>query len=155
MAEKTQKSTILFVDDEPRWTLTYVEELRTCGYNVVFKENVDEARCYLKDNLAHITLLILDIMMPSGKEMRDEETRYGLRTGERFYDLVRQEISTDLPVFILTNVSDKRLEERFLQEPRCTFLSKEETPPHKLGEMVQIWCSNKGNKKGGPDESWH
>jgi DNA-binding response OmpR family regulator len=43
MGKKTQRPTILFVDDEPRWTTTYIEELETSGFNVVFKDNVDEA----------------------------------------------------------------------------------------------------------------
>lgn len=153
MEEKIRKTTILFVDDEPRWTQFYIEELEACGYVVVFKSGVDEAWQYLKQEPLP-TLLILDVMMPPGKDMTDEETRVGLRTGERFYEKIRQ-LSFDLPVFILTNVNDAGLKERFHQEQHCTFLGKIETLPHELSEMVRTWCGVSSNDRGGTNEFSH
>lgn len=148
------KTTILFVDDERRWTEIYVEELEAYGYDVVFKSDVDEAYEYLQSNLPQTSLLILDIMMPAGKDMTDEETQWGLRTGEKFYDKVRR-LSSTLPVFILTNVSDEHIEKKFRQELNCTFLRKAATLPHELSEMVRVWCGGQENNSGGTNESRH
>src|SRR5262245_7357457 len=118
MAKKATEKKILFVDDEPHQTGTYnqelQEELRTDGYEIHQESGVDAALQFFKKNQNHIALLILDIMMSpgSGEHFPIEKTQMGLRTGECFYDTIRQMAPT-LPVIILTNVDDRHVKERF------------------------------------------
>jgi two-component system cell cycle sensor histidine kinase/response regulator CckA len=126
---------ILFVDDEQRWTATYVEELQACGYDVLLKTSVDKALKFFEEHCNHIALLILDLMMPYGSSFTAGETQMGLRTGVSFYERIRQQMP-ELHVIILTNVADETVEDRFRREEHCTFLEKPETLPHELAEAV-------------------
>jgi len=128
MAKKPTGKKILFVDDEPRWTATYVDELQADGYEVHQEIDVDNALQFFKENRNQIVLLILDIMMPPGSSFTNGETQMGMRTGECFYDTIR-EMTPKLHVIILTNVSNEKVKEKFDQERYCTFLRKPETFP--------------------------
>lgn len=129
---------ILIVDDEKRYIDNYMVELVICGYGdeVMLKTNVDAALHYLKENLAGIQLLILDIMMPPGESFRNSNAQLGLRTGVDFYERIRKD-APDLPVIIFTNVGDPSLEERFASERRCWFMRKTDYLPHEFAEEVQ------------------
>src|SRR5689334_685673 len=105
---------ILFVDDEQRRMGAFIEELER-SFEVCFIKEVDEALFFFEENVTSIDLLILDIMMPSGHVFRDVDTQYGLITGVYFYDRIRQ-WAPDLPVIILTNVTDERVMKRFNEE---------------------------------------
>jgi len=136
MEKKPTGKKILFVDDEIRWTTTYVEELQAEGYEVHQVTNVDNALQFFQKNRHYIALLILDLMMPPGSSFTNEETHIGMRTGVCFYDTIRQ-MAPKLYVIILTNVSDEKVKERFDQERYCTFLRKPETFPYELAEQVR------------------
>lgn len=127
---------ILFIDDESRQMESYIEELRLSGYKVEPKDNVDEALSYLEENLLQITMVILDIMMPPGKSFKNGEVEHGLRTGVKFYKRIR-ELSSDLQVIVLTNVSDEKIAHFFHQERNCCFLPKEEILPYQLAEEIE------------------
>lgn len=127
---------ILFVDDEKRYMNSYVEELKLSGYEVSFQGDVDSALRFFEENLNRINLLILDIMMPPGSSFKEVDTQLGLRTGIHFYERIREK-APNLPVMILTNVSDPRVEERFRKENKCWFLRKEDYFPFELAEEVK------------------
>lgn len=126
---------ILLVDDERRYMLSYLEELKFSGYKFEFRKDVKVAMNFLDEHLAEIELLILDIMMPVSTLFDNASTTGGLRTGVRFYDLVRQKAPA-LPVLILTNVSDPEVKLHFQHEPRCWFMRKEDCLPFELVEEI-------------------
>lgn len=118
---------ILFIDDEPRIMDSYRRyleaKLEPSGHQVVFYSNVDQAWEYFEQHLVELELIILDIMMPSGKRFTAEQTNGGLETGLVFYDMVRQ-LSPKLPVLVFTNFYDEGVEKRFRQDPHCRFRQK-------------------------------
>jgi CheY-like chemotaxis protein len=91
---------------------------------------------YIQREYKHIDLLLLDVMMPPGSKFDNGETRYGLRTGPRFFDFARSIIPM-LPVVVFTNVTDEEVETYFQQQAHCWFLRKEEYFPRELAEFVQ------------------
>ncbi len=134
---------ILFVDDEKRGIESYKEELDLQLKESLHTErtewagNVDDALLLFEERAAEISLLVLDIMMPPGKSFGMDETQQGRRTGERFYERVRQR-APDLPVMILTNVRDPRVIERFRAEDenKCRFFRKKRVLPFEFAEEV-------------------
>ena len=126
---------ILFVDDEIRHTSNFVLELEARGYQISFQSDVDLALQFLEENQNDIELMILDIMMPPGKKFREVDTDEGLRTGVRFYERAR-EISPELPVIILTNVSDVELEVQFQKEANCWYFQKKHYLPYEIAQEV-------------------
>ena len=126
---------ILFVDDEIRHTSNFVLELEARGYQISFQSDVDLALQFLEENQNDIELMILDIMMPPGKSFRDVDTDEGLRTGVYLYERAR-EISPELPVIILTNVSDVELEVQFQKEANCWYFQKKHYLPYEIAQEV-------------------
>lgn len=130
---------ILFVDDEKRWTEPYIrelEELQSTGFHVHYEATVDGAWSFFLKNQKDIVLLILDIMMAPGKLFIPEEARNGLRTGVRLYEKMRAE-APNLPIIMLTNVSDERIKEKFAMEANCLFVRKPECFPYELVDKVR------------------
>jgi CheY-like chemotaxis protein len=126
---------ILFIDDEPRSVNQYLDELRLSGYKVSFQKNVEGAVRCLDSGPQQINLIILDVMMPYGTVFRSEETEQGLRTGVVFYERIRAK-APDLPVIILTNVSDPRVPEKLRQDKNCRVLMKPDYLPFEFVEAV-------------------
>ena len=127
---------ILFVDDEPRYVHLFLEELKYTGLQYAYMRKVDDALDYIEENPGAVQLLVLDIMMPPGRSFDSAQTRYGLDTGIRFFERVRRG-SPDLPVIILTNVTDEKVARRFRAEPNCQFVRKLETEPFQLVDLIK------------------
>lgn len=127
---------ILFVDDEIRHTSNFVKELEECGYQISFQSDVDLALQFLEESKNDIELMILDIMMPSGKRFKDVDTDDGLRTGVHFYERAR-EILPELPVIILTNASDEELGVQFRREANCWYFQKKDYLPYEVAHEVK------------------
>ena len=127
---------ILFVDDESRGIKNYVEELKLSGYEVTFKDDVDSAFGFLNENSDKIHLVILDVMMPPGKLLRDVDTDGGLRTGMRFHQKIRK-IAPKLPIIIFTNFSSEELEYEINQYEQSKFLRKADYLPFELVEEIE------------------
>jgi DNA-binding response OmpR family regulator len=127
---------ILFVDDELRYVDSYAEELKMEGFELSPHESVDSAVRFFDQSRDQVELLILDIMMPPGTVFKDVDTEGGLRTGLAFYRHVRER-AAKLPVFILTNVSDPAVDERFQGEDNCWFFRKDQCLPFELAEHVK------------------
>jgi CheY-like chemotaxis protein len=126
---------ILFVDDETRHISNFVSELEVCGYQISVQSDVDLALQFLEDSQNDVELMILDIMMPPGKRFKHLDTDAGLRTGVHFYERAR-EIRPELPVIILTNVSDVELEVQFQREANCRYLQKKHYLPYEVAHEV-------------------
>ncbi|MBZ8178958.1 hypothetical protein [Oscillatoria salina] len=98
---------ILFIDDEYRRVKPYIEELELSGYQVEFKDNLDDALNFWEERKQEINLIVLDIMMPIGNnfdESAQQEAECGLKTGIYFYNKYLK--SKDTPVILFTHLSD-------------------------------------------------
>ena len=137
---------ILFIDDEEKRVETYLQELTLARKEVSFQYNVDKALAFFKKNAANIDLVILDIMMPFGDAFTPEETKQGLRTGLSVYQRIRER-SSDLPMLILTNVSDEQIAEQFQKEKNCRFVRKQDCLPRELTTYVENIIKNKLKRK--------
>ena len=128
---------IVFVDDEERYVDVYIDELRDSGYTVELKTDVDSAIQFLRENHKDVNLLILDIMMPAGREFQSVDTRYGLRTGVLFYAEIKK-LCPQLPVIILTNVNREELDPEICkEEENCLILQKADIFPLNLVQEVE------------------
>jgi CheY-like chemotaxis protein len=137
---------ILLVDDEKRYMDSYAEELELQAFAVTVKRDVDDAWRFLEQHLVDIELLILDIMMPPGEFLMDADTNKGLRTGVRFFERARQ-LSSALPIIVLTNVSDAAVVEQFRGEPNCSFCRKEDYLPFELADEIKTTLAPAGRSE--------
>lgn len=122
---------ILFVDDEERYMDSYLQELQLSKYEVKFIKEIDKAMVFLAENFKKISLIILDIMMPPGINFKHSNNDLGLRTGVNFYKEIRKN-DLNVPIIILTNVSDINLENHFRGDDKCQLLRKENVLPFEL-----------------------
>lgn len=129
---------ILFIDDERRRMEPYVIELQLNGHEVVFHDEVDRALYTIQDNTVHFDLVVLDISMPPGESFAHEETREGFRSGLVLYERLRN-VRPNLKVIFLTNVSDRRVAERFaMEDPTlCRFVRKPDILPFAFSRLVE------------------
>jgi DNA-binding NarL/FixJ family response regulator len=116
---------ILFIDDERRYVRNYIEELQLVGFEIKFINNLADAENYIqlveRDN---IELLVLDVMMPSGKLAIIEEYDEELDNGLGFYKIFRS-VFPKTKVFILTNVTRQNVRDFFEKEKNCVFFEKD------------------------------
>jgi CheY-like chemotaxis protein len=128
---------ILFVDDDKRRMESYVQELKFSDYQVEFQFDIDNAFCFYEDNQNDLQMVILDIMMPVGKNFRDRPAaENGLRTGICFYEKIRKE-QPNLPVIIFTNVSRAELSDiKNIKIEEAIILEKISFDPFALAEKV-------------------
>ena len=127
---------ILFIDDEKRYSQIYKEELELSGYKVVYFNDVADSLDFFNKNYENILVVILDIMMPPGKKFKLEDTEYGLRTGIKLYELIREK-SPEIPVIIFTNVTEENVIKKFQKEKQCFYILKENFFPSELVEEIQ------------------
>jgi len=137
---------ILFVDDEPRYSSSYLRELRRT-HVVEYLEDVDlAARLLVENEEAEVELLILDVMMPPGRRFGEGETRDGLDTGLRLFERVRAR-RPSLPVIVLTNVTEEAVARRFDADPHCWFRRKRHCGPMDLARLVRKTLQESGGAK--------
>jgi CheY-like chemotaxis protein len=134
---------ILFIDDERRRMKSHFESLSEALKNsqyssVEFLDRIDDVLVFLdKDKLSNVDLIILDVMMPLGEKLQDnQEIKSGLRTGIFLYQEFRK-IKPDLPIIIFTNISDEDLAEKIENNANSKFLNKENYFPHELVREVK------------------
>ena len=126
---------ILFVDDEPFYVRSYVEELRESGFEVVHQDEIAEAIKFCEAHLSRIAVVITDIMLVS-RGVFHVDTESDLRTGFAFYDWIRQR-APFLPIMILTNVASPDVDQKVSTDPNCTVFRKSECLPDELAAHVR------------------
>ncbi len=127
---------ILFVDDELRRMESVVEQLEMDGLRVHTAPGVDQALAALHNDKGEIDFVILDIMMDLGSTLEHEDTEEGLRTGVHLFERIRK-VKPTVPVMVLTNADDVRLEEHFSKEPRTRFFQKRSLLPQDVAPQVR------------------
>lgn len=125
---------ILFVDDEPEYIENYQTALEESNFDVEAIPDVDEALEFVKENSKKIDGIVLDIMMSFGQGFDEKETERGTRTGVVFYKRIRETLP-QTPVFVLTNVSDPKVEDFFETEENCYYYFKRK--PFEFAKFVR------------------
>ena len=125
---------ILFVDDEPFYVDSYVDDLKDAGFDVLSQKRIAAAMKAFEEQQAQVDLIIIDIIMPSDGVVDD--TQGDLRTGFAFFDWVRHR-SPNLPVIVLTNASASDVDQKFVAQPRCRLVRKDQCLPFELVQHVQ------------------
>jgi CheY-like chemotaxis protein len=100
---------ILFIDDERFFAKKYARELEK-KYELTLVNSASEGLAALQtDN--KISVLILDIQMPTPKDVDIYDTRNGIDTGIWLLKKYRSElIDKGMPIVILTNRKEKDIE---------------------------------------------
>jgi DNA-binding NtrC family response regulator len=133
------------IDDEERWVKGYREALELEGYKVELISRVDDLdNCLVAGNKEKYQLIILDIMMASGKKYKDEDVDEGMKTGN-FVLLDIQSVWPDIPVIILTNKRDQSIAKLVSKNCIGTYM-KDATDSIKLVAVVNEIL---GGKKDG------
>lgn len=127
---------ILIIDDEQRYIQNYQEELEDIGFKTLLLGDVDEAYEALELRKGELEGIVLDIMMPYGTHFTADETLEGVKTGIKFYERI-EPLVKDVPVFVLTNVSNPEVSDYFGDKLNCHFFRKDLFTPGLFGEQVE------------------
>ena len=80
---RNQPHTILFADDEPNFTDALRAKLEALGFTCVITRDMTETLRFLSTG-THVSVLVTDIMMPSGSDFPD------IDSSEAGFHLVRK-----------------------------------------------------------------
>jgi CheY-like chemotaxis protein len=125
MNEADENVHVLFVEDDPTVAEMYKLRLELDGYQVTVASDGEEAIRMATDRVPD--LIFLDIRLPKLD---------GLAVLER---LRSEERTTQVPVVILSNYSERELVERGLKLGALEYLVKSQTTPAKLAGSLEGW----------------
>jgi len=125
---------IVLIDDEKLVMKYYIRAMEERGYTVKQLYDPDSAFEYLQTK-PKLIAAILDIMMKSGDIYKGKETDAGLKTGVLLYEDVRK-MFPDLPIIVLTNVTNNGTLDSFPKHDKLKILKKLEYPPFDLVDEV-------------------
>jgi len=126
---------ILFIDDDDFGMKPYRLALEEAGLNLLITASADEALSALNSESNRISLIILDVLMPSGSVFTDEETNGGLITGYRLLEKIRKSYS-HIPILILSITNPSEMRSDYATD-NVAFLSKQNTLPAELLAAVR------------------
>lgn len=129
------KPTILIVDDDNLVVKFYTRALEEEGFKVRQTYDPDETLKLIEKEKPDLSAIILDIMMPPGETYSDEDTQEGLRTGTFLYNDLKA-YYPNVPVVVLTNVTDQETIRQFPNEPRLRIANKLDYTPFELAELT-------------------
>lgn len=129
---------ILHLDDDPRYTELIAEEFEGRGLSVRQFHDVDEALALLNDprEREKIEVILWDLAMPTGNFAANPRADRGRKTGELFYECVR-ELLPDVPMVLLTNRGLADLDGRFMRDANCESFQKVDRLPIELGDLIE------------------
>jgi len=106
------KRVAVLIDDEPEPMKYYIKALELLKFKVLVLPSADKAWEFFGEPHPEVQVVILDIMMPPGKYLRNVAHADGLRTGIFVYQRIVEQLAVQearrhpLPVAVLTNVSN-------------------------------------------------
>lgn len=127
--------TVLLIDDDRLPMQYYVRALQQRGFEVKQCYDPDTTLEFIKKKQPKLAAIVLDIMMLPGKEYQDKNTDEGLKTGVFLYDDLRT-LCPNVPVVVLTNVSNPETLQHFQEGPGLKVVQKLDYPPFMLAELV-------------------
>ncbi len=123
---------IFFVDDDRRYIKDYVEEVESRNYYVKHEHNIDNAFKLVTEHSQDIQLLVMDIMMPSGKLLNERDNENGKRAGILFIKAIEERIGEiNFPLIIFTHVSIDNLDDRYQK------YQKEDYTPSEFADKIE------------------
>jgi CheY-like chemotaxis protein len=117
-------SVVLVVDDHRDTCRLLARLLRAEGFDAVMLESGEAALAFARDGARKPSLVLLDIMMP---QMNGFETLEQLRTTP----------ASDVPVIMLTAISDDEHQQRARDLGAADYWVKGTFDPGQLGQMVR------------------
>ena len=134
---------ILWVDDDVFFMTRLVGHVRDAGYDVILAEGPDEALGHFRKNLDETALVVLDVMMPHGKELSAVESMAGYATGLALARKLREE-RHDIPLLAVSVATDHDVMDWF-RKNTTGYLVKPASP----GEVVRMIAKAVGGAKLG------
>jgi CheY-like chemotaxis protein len=120
---------ILFADDATYNMRPTIDALETAGASVDVVTDGTEVMAYLRKHKINLPdVLILDIMMPGGPEMR--LTDGGRTTGVEVFKWMQKE-KVRIPTVVSTVISDASVLEIFRHDPKISIIRK----PYRFDEL--------------------
>ncbi|MFA6449770.1 MAG: hypothetical protein WCX65_09895 [bacterium] len=119
---------ILWVDDDLSLTLkSFMDELKENGYEIIMVTNPDD----ISDKFAqyNITGIIMDIMLPTGQSISNEDSKMGILTGLEILKKLKEDKTTSqIPIVIFTILSNQDVS-TWARVNNIKLLKKEQTVP--------------------------
>ena len=126
---------VIIVDDDHGPMDYYLEALRIRGFDVKQIDSTDDAYNWLKaSETMKPALVVIDIMMPRGTFLKEEETDRGLLSGLFIAYDVRKRFP-DVPIIILTNNPTEEVVERV--PAKAHIKAKFEIAPFAFADFVK------------------
>ncbi len=126
---------VVFIDDQPNYIEYFVQEVKRRGFQTKVIKDVDEAIAYFSLPRPDVAAVVLDIIMPPGRDLWESSNEEGLWTGVYLYGKISslqgilRASGFPLPIAVLTQraVGDAihMLEELGIKAP--------------INEKFQIW----------------
>ncbi len=128
---------ILWVDDDLESSIaSYIDELEEDGYDVIKASNSAEMWDQVEKNSQSISLILMDIMLPTGGDLSSSETKGGMITGLVLLEKLKSKgIIPATPVIIFTILSDQEVAE-WANRNSVPQLKKQNTLPSELLEKI-------------------
>jgi DNA-binding NarL/FixJ family response regulator len=130
---RPRRPKILFIDDDPFSSSSYVRMLRTGDLRVDYVKDVDSAL-----DLAGKTrfdAVIIDIMMPQGKYFNEMETAAGFKTGLAL-GIELTDLQPDAVLLALTNSKDADVEAWYTYREEFDYYYKGDVTPDEFAKIV-------------------
>lgn len=94
MADKANKKTVLFIEDEPHWIDHVADDLRP-EFNILVATTVADAQAAV-ERTPDLSVMVVDLMLASGRE----DPELGPAAGLQFVEKLRREKKADVPVIV-------------------------------------------------------
>lgn len=128
-----RKNRILFIDDEAIKLSSLVEYFELEGFDVVTATDVESALRTLEVQQADLSAVVLDMIMPLGREVFDPtNTQGGYRTGIRLIQEIKAKIP-DVPLVMFTVVHDPKAREQAFALGASAYVTK----PIRPSELIR------------------
>ncbi len=129
---KNMKPKVLLIEDEPLLTRMYSKKLESDGYKCFTAENGVEGIKLAKEKKPNI--ILCDIMMP---------VKDGITT---LQELKEDDETKDIPVIMLTNLSDDKYTEQALSMGARNYLVKNQLVPADIVKKVKEILETQGKR---------
>ena len=137
---------ILWIDDDIHrpFLRPYVDELIEHQFSIIKVNKVDDINDTInKEEEGSISLIIVDIAMPPGKNIDLRLARGGLRTGKIILEqLEKDDIVKNIPKVVFTNVDDD-IVKNYCINKNIPYLKKEDYFADELVEELSLIISSK------------
>ena len=138
------KGTVLMIDDDEWPTKLYETALVRRDFKVKRCTDADTAYEFAKENNEALLAIVLDIMMSPGERYKNRDTDDGLKTGLLLYEDFKSFIKPNLPIVVLTNVSNRETLKMLPEGESLRIAEKMDVPPLELALLIEEMIEQSG-----------